>query len=221
MPLDTLSRLAHPGLLVPARGVAADDASRPVRQRAGDAQRLADLIIDSAAGNEDAFAELYDRTHREAHLCALRILRSPAHTVEVLQEAYLEIWLKSASYEVSRGSTMGWIRMIVTRRAIDRVRQVTSASARELADAERSHMTEVGDVGDEVASRVDALRIRGALALLSEVQGEAVRLKYLEGRSLKDIAAQLDLPLSTVKSRLRDALVRLRSTVEPDRSSAA
>jgi RNA polymerase sigma-70 factor (ECF subfamily) len=221
MPLDTLSRTAPPQPLLPAPGQVAEDAPGPMRQRSRDAQCLAQLITDSAAGNEDAFAELYDRTHREAHLCALRILRSPAHTVEVLQEAYLEIWLKSRSYDASRGSTMGWIRMIVTRRAIDRVRQVSSASARELADAERSHMTQAGDVGDEVASRVDALRIRSALAVLSAAQSEAVRLKYVEGRSLKYIAAQLEVPLSTVKSRLRDALVRLRTAVEPDRSSAA
>jgi RNA polymerase sigma-70 factor (ECF subfamily) len=137
-----------------------------------------------------------------------------------MQEAYLEIWLKSASFDAGRGSTLGWIRTIVTRRAIDRVRQVTSASARELAVARHSHVTDAADVGDEVASRVDALRVRGALSDLSDLQREAVRLKYIDGRSLKSIAAELDLPLTTIKARLRDGLSRLRTTVEPDRSFA-
>ena len=190
------------------------------RAPTGDAARLCQLVLDSARGCETSFAELYDRTHHNAYAVAMRILRSPDHAVEVTQEAYLELWLKADSFDPSRGTVMGWLLTIVRRRAIDRVRNVTSAAARELRSMHRDHVVETVDVSSEVVDRIDAQRVRGALARLTTIQREAVRLKYFEDRTLKDIASELDLPISTVKSRLRDGMVRLRSSVELQALSA-
>jgi len=190
------------------------------RPPTGDGAHLCQLVLDAARGSETSFEELYDRTHLNAYGVAMRILRSPDHAVEVTQEAYLELWLKADSFDPSRGTVMGWLLTIVRRRAIDRVRNVTSAAARELRSMHRDHVVESVDVSTEVVDRIDAQRVRGALARLTTIQREAVRLKYFEDRTLKDIASELDLPISTVKSRLRDGMLRLRSSVELQALSA-
>jgi len=184
------------------------------RRPSVDGARLCWLVLESSRGCETAFAELYDRTHLNAYAVAMRILRSPDHAVEVTQEAYLELWLKADAFDPSRGSVMGWLTMIVRRRAIDRVRNVTSAAARELRSLHRDHVVQSIDVSNEVVDRIDAQRVRGALAGLTTIQRETVRLKYFEDRTLKDIAIELGLPISTVKSRLRDGMLRLRSSIE-------
>ena len=85
----------------------------------------------SARGQEDAFAELYDLTSSRIHAIILRVLRSPDHAAEVTQEVYVEVWRQSARYSPDKGSVVGWMTTMAHRRAVDRVRSVSSETARD------------------------------------------------------------------------------------------
>ena len=190
-------------------------ASARIRHRtSATAGRLADLLAESARGDQAAFASLYVLTHGEAYAVAMRILRSPDHAVEVTQEAYLEAWLKSGAFDPTRGTVSGWLTMIVRRRAIDRVRHVTSANARDQRTVQQEQAVHHVDVADEVAARIDAQQVRGALTALTAIQREVIRLRYFEGHSLAEVATELNLPIGTVKTRLRDGLIRLRRNLQ-------
>jgi RNA polymerase sigma-70 factor (ECF subfamily) len=143
----------------------------------------------------------------------LRVVRSPELAGEVTQEAYLEIWQQSGRYQKDRGSALGWMMMIARRRAVDRVRSVTRSAALERRYTE--HNGGLGDVDtwDEVAARLDAEQVRLCLPVLSPVQRQALTLTYVEQRSAAEVARMLDVPLATVKSRIRDGRLRLRAVV--------
>jgi RNA polymerase sigma-70 factor (ECF subfamily) len=179
------------------------------------------LLQESGTGREASFAELYDETHLHLYGVAVRLLKSPDHAVEVVQEAYLEVWLKARRYDSSKGTALGWMMMIVHRRSIDRIRAVHTATARDLKSAAREHSERSEDLSEDVVARLDARRVRQAMTSLSVNQRQAVVLKYVDGRTLKEISEELSLPLGTVKTRIRDGLARLRDNVQPDQSCSA
>lgn len=140
-----------------------------------------------------------------------RILRDPAQSEEVTQEVFVEVWQTAARYAPGRGSARTWVLNIAHRRAIDRVR-AESAAARRDGDVGRLmwHAVPDGDPVEEVADRLEHDRVRGCLARLTELQHECVRLAYYGGLTYRQVADRLGVPLTTVKSRLRDGLTRLR-----------
>jgi RNA polymerase sigma-70 factor (ECF subfamily) len=174
--------------------------------------RIAGLLTRSGNGDEAAFADLYDRTSPMVYSMALRVLCSQAHAEEVTQEVYLQVWQQAARYDRSRGTVLGWMKMLAHRRAIDRVRAVHTANIRDHDVAQLNATRRPDDYCDEVAARIDAMRIHHALAQLTAVQREAVTLRYFEERSMIQIASHLCLPLGTVKTRIRDGLTCLRRT---------
>ena len=95
------------------------------------AAHLVDLMSHTALGNHQAFAELYDLTVRRVYGTVLWVLRSPHHAEEVTQEVYAELWQQSARYSPSRGSVITWMITVARRRAVDRLRSVSSEVARE------------------------------------------------------------------------------------------
>ena len=99
--------------------------------RAAENERLGELVLRSARGHEDAFAELYDLTSSRIYGVVLRVLRSADHAAEVTQEVYVEIWRQSARYAPEKGSVLGWMTTMAHRRAVDRVRSVSSDVARD------------------------------------------------------------------------------------------
>ena len=99
--------------------------------REAQAARLVELVGLCARGHEDAFAELYDLTSARIHGLVLRVLRSADHAAEVTQEVYVEIWRQSARYNADKGSVLAWMTTLAHRRAVDRVRSVSSEVARE------------------------------------------------------------------------------------------
>jgi RNA polymerase sigma-70 factor (ECF subfamily) len=176
-------------------------------------QRLADLVSRASRGHEDAFAELYDLTSSRVYGLVLRVLRSADHAAEVTQEAYVEIWRQAARYDPSRGSVMAWITTLAHRRAVDRVRAVSSATARDERYAGRSVEREVDQVWDGVEQRFDEERVRKGLASLTAVQREALTLAYFGGYTQSEVASLLKLPLGTAKTRIRDGLIGLRDAL--------
>jgi RNA polymerase sigma-70 factor, ECF subfamily len=162
-----------------------------------------------AVGDEAAFTELYDLTLRRVYGTVLRVLRSPEHAEEVTQEVYFDIWRQAPRYALDKGSVMGWIATMAHRRAVDRVRSVSSEIARDERYASSDQERESDEVWESVAQQHDVERVRGAIATLTPIQQQAVQLAYYEGMSQSQISAALQLPIGTVKTRIRDGLRRL------------
>lgn len=173
-------------------------------------EELAELLSASAGGDAEAFAELYDATSHRVYGVIMRVLRSPDHAVEVTQEVYVEVWRQAGRYQSSRGSVFGWMTTMAHRRAVDRVRSVSSDAARDDRYAHQSAAPEVDRVWEGVEQGLDVDRVRRALQSLSALQREAIQLSYFGGYSQAQIADRLALPLGTVKTRIRDGLIKLR-----------
>ena len=193
--------MAGPGLAHPAAG------------RQASAARLADLVALSAHGHEDAFAELYDLTAARIHGMALRVLRSEDHAAEVTQEVFLEVWRQAGRYTPAKGSVMAWMTTMAHRRAVDRVRSVSSEAARDERYAAATAERAVDFVWAGVEQRLDAERVRKGMASLTAIQREAIMLAYFGGYSQSQVAQRLNLPLGTVKTRIRDGLIGLRAAL--------
>ena len=193
------------------------DDSRPrgsSEEDAGtEATELVALVHRSAEGDQDAFAELYDRTSRRVYGIVWRVLRSADHAAEVTQEVYTEAWRQAARFEVGKGSVLAWVATMAHRRAVDRVRSVTREVARDEHYALSGTAREVDHVWEGVEQRLDAQRVRQGLESLTPIQREALTLAYFGGLTQTEIAARLQLPLGTVKTRVRDGLIRLRDAL--------
>jgi RNA polymerase sigma-70 factor, ECF subfamily len=187
--------------------------AHPAGRRQASAGRLAELVALSAHGHEDAFAELYDLTADRIYGVVLRVLRSPDHAAEVTQEVFIEVWRQAARYSPEKGSVLAWMTTMAHRRAVDRVRSVSSEAARDdrytAATADRA----VDDVWAGVEQRLDAERVRKGLGSLTTIQREAITLAYFGGYSQSQVAQLLNLPIGTVKTRIRDGLIRLRDAL--------
>ena len=188
--------------------------AQPAAGRQASATRLAELVALSAHGEEDAFAELYDLTAARIHGVVLRVLRSPDHAAEVTQEVFVEVWRQAARYSPEKGSVLAWMTTMAHRRAVDRVRSVSSQAARDERYAAASAEPAVDDVWAGVEQRLDAERVRKGLASLTAIQREAITLAYFGGYSQSQLAQLLNLPLGTVKTRIRDGLIGLRAACQ-------
>ena len=176
----------------------------------GDAARLAGLLGQAALGDQAAFAEFYDATSARAYGLALRVVRNPAHAEEVTQEAYLDAWRSSARFDAQRGSAAGWLLTIVHRKAVDRVRSVEAATARDVTWNRETAPIDHDQTSEAAHASLDATRVRNAVATLTDVQRQAVELTYFGGYTHTEVATLLDVPLGTAKTRIRDGLIRLR-----------
>jgi RNA polymerase sigma-70 factor (ECF subfamily) len=177
---------------------------------------LSALLASASRGDESAFAELYDLTTARVFGLVRRVVRDPAQAEEVTQEVYLAVWRESARYEPSRGSPIGWILTIAHRRAVDRVRASESARERDTRFAVLDEGPAFDVVVETVTASLDSVRVRRALAMLTDVQREAITLAYFGGYTYKEVSELLDVPLGTIKTRMRDGLIRLRDTLGVD-----
>ena len=182
---------------------------------AADAQAvwLAHQLHRSALGDQAAFAELYDDTAARVHGLVLRVVRDPAQAEEVTQEVFLEIWRTSSRFDADRGSAISWMLTIAHRRAVDRVRSAEAATRRDAAHHDRSQDVEHDTTVEAVTAALDAKRVRQAMTSLTDAQRDAIELAYFGGYTHTELAAMLDLPLGTAKTRIRDGLIRLRDAM--------
>ncbi|HEX8509489.1 MAG TPA: ECF RNA polymerase sigma factor SigK [Propionibacteriaceae bacterium] len=181
--------------------------------RTAENEHLASLVSLAARGHEDAFAELYDLTSGRVHGVVLRVLRSSDHAAEVTQEVFVEIWRQAARYAPEKGSVIGWMTTMAHRRAVDRVRSVSSDVARDEKYAVKSAARDVDVVWDGVEQKLDVERVRKGMASLTAIQREALTLAYFGGYTQSQVAQLLKLPLGTVKTRIRDGLIGLRDAL--------
>ena len=168
---------------------------------------LMDAII---AGSINAFDELYDRYSARAFRVARSICRDYGMAEDAVQEAFVSIFKTRGSYRSQRGTVAAWLMIVVCSRAIDVSRVQAKHSSRRAADDALSFVPAAGDVADETAARIDASRVRDALAALPDTQREAITLAYYGGLTHTEIAERLGVPFGTVKGRIRLGMDKLR-----------
>jgi RNA polymerase sigma-70 factor, ECF subfamily len=183
------------------------------RRDGRDGPDLAGLLRRSARGDESAFADLYDAVAARIHGLVLRVVRDRAQSEEVTQEVFLEIWRTSARFDPALGSPLGWMMTIAHRKAVDRVRSAQAANDREDAYGSRTVDPAFDQTAEAVESLLEAQRVHRALDTLTDNQRGAVELAYFGGYTHTEVAALLDVPLGTAKTRIRDGLIRLRDTL--------
>jgi RNA polymerase sigma-70 factor, ECF subfamily len=168
------------------------------------------LLRAVARGDEPAFGRLYELIAGRAYGLARRILRDPAMAEEAVQEALVEVWRTAPRFDPDRGSALSWIFTIVHRRAVDRVRSEQASADRLRRLAARSADTPYDDVVETATAHLEQLQVRRCLESLTELQREAVTLAYYGGYTYREVAEVLDTALPTIKTRMRDGMIRLR-----------
>jgi RNA polymerase sigma-70 factor (ECF subfamily) len=171
---------------------------------------LDDLVTGVSRGDTGAFESLYDRVAGTVYGVIRRVLRDPAQSEEVAQEVMVEVWRTAARFDPSRGSASTWIHTMAHRRAIDRVRAAQSANDRDERIARRDQEAPYDVVVDQVEARLEQEQVRRCLDGLTDLQRQSVTLAYYAGYTYREVAEVLDTPLGTVKTRLRDGLIRMR-----------
>ncbi|MCX4231665.1 sigma-70 family RNA polymerase sigma factor [Streptomyces sp. NPDC020707] len=171
---------------------------------------LQDLMGSVALGDQQAFAGLYDVVAGPVIGVVRGVLRDQAQSEEVAQEVLVEVWRSAARYRSERGSVINWVLTLAHQRAVDRVRSVEASAAREHRAALLDHAPEYDEVTEQVEARLEREQVRRCLRTLTELQRQSVTLAYYRGMTYREVAESLALPLGTVKTRLRDGLIRLR-----------
>jgi RNA polymerase sigma-70 factor (ECF subfamily) len=181
-----------------------DPATRPERGRPA----LEDQLARVARGDEGAFDAVYDQVAGPVLGIVRRVIRDLAQSEEVTQEVLLEVWRSASRFTPERGTAMAWVMTLAHRRAVDRVRSAQRATERE----QRVVNTEIpfDEVAEAVESSLEHERVRRCLGTLTELQRESVTLAYYGGYTYNEVAALLGVAAGTVKTRMRDALIRLR-----------
>jgi RNA polymerase sigma-70 factor (ECF subfamily) len=168
-----------------------------------------ELIAAVARGEHPALLALYDRHGRVAYGLAYRVLGDAGAAEEAVQDAFLRVWQRAASFDPARGAVRSWLLTIVHHRAIDLLRRRASAPAVIAGLDEIAERPATTDTWRVVAGHLERERVRAALAALPGEQRRAIEMAYFEGLTHREIAAQEGLPLGTVKGRLRLGLQRL------------
>lgn len=171
---------------------------------------LEEMLGRAARGDQAAFGAVYDAMKSPVFGIVVRVVRDPAQSEEVTQEVFIDVWRHAARFDPEVGSARTWIMTMAHRRAVDRVRRAQAASEREHRAATRATTREYDDVVESVERSLEADRVRRCLEDLTDLQRESVTLAYYDGYTYPEVARRLNSPLGTIKTRMRDGLVRLR-----------
>ena len=184
--------------------------------KAAQDQEWAQLIALTAQGDQAALATFYDRTSPQVFGLALKILNNREAAEEVTLDVYTQVWRQAHTYDRTRGTPGAWLMMLARTRAIDRFR----AGAVEHGRIESLDAVELFISGDDTPEQdVEGLErrryVQQALEVLTAEQRQAIALAYFYGLSQSEIAEKLQLPLGTVKTRIRLGMMKLREALAP------
>ncbi len=174
-------------------------------------RQLAGLLERIAGGDQPAFAEFYRLTSRRVYGMARRVLIDAELSEDTTQEVFLQVWQSAAKFDAASGSPLAWLMTISHRRAVDKVRSSQSASNREARYGAGNQDIDHDSVADEVDNRLEAEAVVRCLGTLTETQQESVRLAYYGGLTYREVAEKLNAAIPTIKSRIRDGLIRLKN----------
>jgi RNA polymerase sigma-70 factor (ECF subfamily) len=183
-----------------------------------------ELISRMAAGDERALGAFYDRFSSVAYSLAYQILSDAADAEEATADAFLQVWNSAANFDSSRASPVGWLSMITRTRALDRLRsrrrraRVVEAATAEDSGVEPTALpiSAAAIEPDRQAEQSDLRsKVSRLLAELPENQRRVIELAFFSGLSHSEIAAALNEPLGTIKTRVRTAMTKLRGALAP------
>lgn len=169
-----------------------------------------ELLVRVGAGDQRAFGEFYDRVSPRLLGLVRRLLIDHAQAEEVTQEVFLEIWQSAGQFDPNKGAATTWALTMARRRAIDRIRSAQASRDRDTRIGIRDYESAYDEVSETVELRVEHERVEKAMKSLSPVQREAISLAYYGGCTHTEVAEKLGVPVGTVKTRLRDGMIRLR-----------
>ncbi len=162
-----------------------------------------------------AFEELYERHSRMVYGLVLRIVQQGSTAEEVVQDIFLQLWRNASQYDVSRGPFLPWLLTLARNRALDQLRLKSERQRRrEDQTEELPAVVSAPDFEGKFDEKRRALRVRELIASLQPQQKRAIELAYFEGLSHSEIAAKLQEPLGTVKSWIRNGLLKLKEGLQ-------
>jgi len=175
------------------------------------------LLARVAKGDQQAFSQLYDHSSTLLFTLAVRILGNREEAAELLQDVYLEVWRKVSRYNVGRGTPIAWLVTLTKSRAIDRLRARASRGYRAINPLEAGTTAQMADPGpsplETQADQELRMAVGTAVGGLPQAQQQAIELAYYEGLSHAEIAARLNQPLGTVKTRIKLGMSKLRESL--------
>ena len=177
-------------------------------------------LVRGVAGHDQvALHGLYDRAHRAVFTLALRITRNRETAEEVTLDVFLDVWRRAAAYDPANGTVLGWIMNQARSRAIDRLRYELRAKRVEPHVEEAVEVAEMADPRELLEMRQNAQAVRAALSVLTPDEQRAVEAAFLSGLTHAEVAARLNEPLGTGKTRIRAGLQKLRRVMTTEGES--
>lgn len=175
-----------------------------VKENSSDAR----LILSVRSGDQQAMGALFDRYFSLVYSVALRVLGDTGAAEDILQEVFMQLWRKPAVFDSARGSLAAWLAVIARNRAIDAIRKRKPET-----DIEDVIVSVEPDFAGEAERNRAAEHIRRKLSEMPEPQRSALEMAFFEGLTHSEIATKTGTPLGTIKTRIRTALISLRTAV--------
>lgn len=179
------------------------------------ADPLTQQLLSVAAGDTDAFTQVYDGVAHRVYGIALRVIGDPHQAEEVAQETLIEVWRNAARFDATRGSAGSWISTMAHHRAVDRVRSSAASRRRDTTwHGQLSDSTVIDTTFEQADAHSTTRTILTALTELPAPQRRAIELAYFGGYTYADVARLMHAPLGTTKTRIRNALRLLRENMD-------
>ncbi|WP_019483753.1 ECF RNA polymerase sigma factor SigK [Arthrobacter sp. TB 23] len=179
-----------------------------------DHTRLAEYLHRISRGDHDAFTAFYHQTARQVYGLTRRIIVDTEMAKEATQDIYLIVWQEAHRYNQALGTPTAWLMTIAHRRTVDKVRAEQSSTNRAAHWATYNHTPDYDTVAETVATKIEAQTVSTCLKSLSHLQREAINLAYYQCMTYRQVSEHLSIPLSTIKTRIRDGLKSLRTCLE-------